>query len=109
MEKDGDEEIGGFTLKSFEYFDPKTVSQAIRLLQKHQGRTKILAGGTDLFLRMRHGALTPEVVVDIKGIKALSRLQYSSQKGLHIGAAVTQAEVQAHSSVRRNYGALAEA
>jgi carbon-monoxide dehydrogenase medium subunit len=96
-------------LKSFEYFDPKTVSQAIRLLQKYQGNAKILAGGTDLFLRMRHGVLTPEVVVDIKGIHALSRLQYSSQKGLRIGAAVTHAEVQAHSAVQRHYGALVAA
>jgi carbon-monoxide dehydrogenase medium subunit len=96
-------------LNSFEYFDPKTVSQAVRLLQKYEGSTKVLAGGTDLFLRMRHGAITPAVVVDIKGIKALARLQYSSQKGLRIGAAVTHAEVQAHSAVQRHYGALAEA
>lgn len=96
-------------LKNFEYFDPKTVSQAVRLLRKHQGSTKVLAGGTDLFLRMRHRAVMPDVIVDLKRIKALSGLRYSGQKGLRIGATVTHAEVESHASVRRHYGALAAA
>lgn len=96
-------------MKNFQYFDPKTVSQAVRLLQKYQGTAKILAGGTDLFLRMRHRVVMPEVVIDLKRIKAISHLRYSGQKGLRIGAAVTHAEVEHHPSVRRHYGALAEA
>lgn len=96
-------------MKNFAYFDPKTVRQAVRLLHKHQDTAKILAGGTDLFLRMRHRALMPDVVIDLKRIKALSGLRYSGQKGLRIGAAVTHAEVESHPSVRRHYGALAEA
>jgi CO/xanthine dehydrogenase FAD-binding subunit len=102
-------DVGRETLHNFAYFDPKTVSQAVRLLHKHQGVAKVLAGGTDLFLRMRHRALMPEVVIDLKRIKALSGLRYSGQKGLRIGAAVTHGEVENHPAVRRHYGALAEA
>jgi CO/xanthine dehydrogenase FAD-binding subunit len=96
-------------VRNFTYYDPKTVRQAVRLLQKHQGDVKVLAGGTDLFLRMRHRALMPAVVVDLKRIRALTGLRYSGQKGLRIGATVTQGEVETHASVRRHYGALAEA
>jgi CO/xanthine dehydrogenase FAD-binding subunit len=96
-------------LKNFTYFDPPTVRQAVRLLSKHQGAAKVLAGGTDLFLRMRHRALMPEVVIDVKRINALHALRYASQSGLRLGAAVTHAEVETHASVRRHYGALAEA
>lgn len=96
-------------MKNFEYHDPKTVRQAVRLLRKHQGVAKPLAGGTDLFLRMRHRALLPDVIIDLKRIKALSGLRYSGRKGLRIGAAVTHAEVENHPSVRRHYGALAAA
>jgi CO/xanthine dehydrogenase FAD-binding subunit len=96
-------------LKSFTYFDPKTVRQALRLLSQHQGSAKVLAGGTDLFLRMRHGALSPDVVIDVKRIPALHALRYSNQQGLRLGAAVTHAEVEGHPSVRRHYGALAAA
>jgi CO/xanthine dehydrogenase FAD-binding subunit len=96
-------------LKNFEYHDPKTVSQAVRLLRKHQGVARVLAGGTDLFLRMRHRALMPDVIIDLKRIKALSGLRYAGQKGLRIGATVTHAEVENHPAVRRHYGALAAA
>ena len=96
-------------MKDFAYFDPKTVRQAVQLLHKHQGVAKVLAGGTDLFLRMRHRAVMPEVVIDVKRINALHALRYTSQSGLRIGAAVTHAEVESHPAVRRHYGALAEA
>lgn len=96
-------------MKDFEYFDPNTVNQAVRLLRKHQGTAKVLAGGTDLFSRMRHQALMPDVVIDLKRIKALSGLRYSRQKGLRLGASVAHGEVEHHPSVRRHYGALAEA
>lgn len=96
-------------MHNFTYFDPKTVSQAVRLLQKYQGTAKVLAGGTDLFLRMRHRAVLPEVVIDIKRINALAGMRYSSQHGLRIGATTTHAEVASHAAVRRHYGALAEA
>ena len=96
-------------MKNFEYADPKTVRQAVRLLSKYQGTAKVLAGGTDLFLRMRHRVLMPDVVIDLKRIKALSGVRYASQKGLRIGAVATHAEVESHPAVRRHYGALAEA
>jgi carbon-monoxide dehydrogenase medium subunit len=98
-------------LKNFAYFDPKTARQAVRLLSKHQGQgtVKVLAGGTDLFLRMRHRVLMPDVVIDLKRIKALAGVRYSRQKGLRIGAVATHAEVENHAAVRRHYGGLAEA
>ena len=96
-------------MKNFEYFDPKTVRQAVRLLHTHQGTAKVLAGGTDLFLRMRHRVLMPDVVIDLKRIKALAGVRYSPRKGLRIGAIATHAEVESHPAVRRHYGALVEA
>ncbi len=96
-------------MKNFEYFAPKTTRQVVRLLAKHQGNAKLLAGGTDLFLRMRQRVVMPEVVIDLKRINGLSGLRYSRQHGLRIGATVTHAEVSDHPAVRRHYGALAEA
>src|SRR5262249_17363310 len=70
---------------------------------------KALAGGTDLFLRMRRRVLMPDVVVDLKRIAELSTLSYSAQDGLHIGATVTHGEVVDHAAVQQHYGALATA
>ncbi len=103
-------------MDNFDYFAPTTLSEAIGLLQEHQSHTttanvevKVLAGGTDLFLRMRHRATTPRVVIDIKRIPELAVLSHSDSGGLHIGAAVCHADVVRHEAVRQSYGALAEA
>ena len=96
----------------FDYFAPATLPEAISLLQEYQGRAaaaKVLAGGTDLFLRMRHRATTPGAVIDIKRIPELAVLSSSDSAGLHIGAAVCHADVVRHEAVRQSYGALAEA
>jgi carbon-monoxide dehydrogenase medium subunit len=58
---------------------------------------------------MRHRALMPDVIIDIKWIPELSSLHYSPEQGLHIGAAVTHAGVVADAEVQQHYGALAEA
>ncbi len=96
-------------MNNFDYFAPATISEAVDLLQQHQGQAKLLAGGTDLFLRMRHRAATPSVVIDIKRIPELAVLSHSASDGLHIGAAVSHADVVDHEAVRQSYGALAEA
>jgi carbon-monoxide dehydrogenase medium subunit len=95
---------------NFDYFAPATISEAIGLLQEHQGQmANILAGGTDLFLRMRHRTVTPEVIIDIKRIPELAVLSHSDAEGLSIGAAVCHADIVRHEAVRQSYGALAEA
>jgi carbon-monoxide dehydrogenase medium subunit len=96
-------------LKNFAYFDPTSVGEAVQLLREHAGQAQVLAGGTDLFLRMRRRALMPDVVVDLKRIAALSELRYSDQEGLHIGATVTHGAVVDHPAVQQHYGALASA
>lgn len=97
-------------MDNFAYFAPATIPEAIGLLQEHQDRqAKVLAGGTDLFLRMRHRATTPAVVIDIKRIAELAVLSHFDSDGLHIGAAVCHADVVRHAAVRQSYGALAEA
>jgi carbon-monoxide dehydrogenase medium subunit len=96
-------------LKDFEYFDPTSVGEAVALLRQHAGSAKVLAGGTDLFLRMHRRVVLPDVVVDLKRIAALADLSYSDQDGLRVGATVTHSEVADHVAVRQHYGALVAA
>jgi carbon-monoxide dehydrogenase medium subunit len=96
-------------LKNFEYFDPTSVGEAVTLLRQHAGSAKVLAGGTDLFLRMHRRLVMPDVVVDLKRIAELADLSYNDQDGLRIGATVTHSEVAAHAAVQQHYGALVTA
>jgi len=41
------------TLKSFQYFHPNTVEEAVQILNKYGDRAKVLAGGTDLIPSMK--------------------------------------------------------
>ena len=59
--------------KSFEYFRPETVSEAIALLKEHGDSAKILSGGQSLIPMMRFRLARPEYVIDIN---RLADLQY---------------------------------
>ncbi len=96
-------------MQNFDYYDPTSVVEAVGLLGQHTGKARVLAGGTDLFLRLRRRALIPEVLVDLKRIPELATLHYSTEDGLHIGATVTHGEVADHPAVQQHYGALVAA
>lgn len=75
----------------FEYLRPKTVQEAISLLRQHDGKAKVIAGGTDLLVQMRAGITTkqpklrPQYVIDIEGISGLDGIDYDEKRGLKIG------------------------
>ena len=55
-------------LPKFEQFRPKTVHDVTRLLDEYGQRARLVAGGTDLFPRMKYGLERPEVIISLKGI-----------------------------------------
>jgi 4-hydroxybenzoyl-CoA reductase beta subunit len=67
-------------LPKFEYFEPKDIKEAVSILQ-NEPAAKILAGGTDLLVNMKHRVERPPVLVNIK---YLSDLNYVRQCNGHI-------------------------
>lgn len=96
-------------MRRFEYLEPHTLRQAIRMLQQHGDTARIVAGSTDFLVRWRAGFWHPDYVVNIQHIPGLSRLAYSRRNGLRMGALVTVQTLEQHPAVRRNYPALAAA
>jgi len=78
------------------FYQPRTVSEAIRLLHKPGGRTCLVAGGTDLVLRAGRS------ITDLVDITRL-RLDYirGSGQGVGIGAATTLAELEQSPHLQR--------
>ncbi len=64
---------------------PATVKDAVALLAKEKGKAFVLAGGTDLLVKMKAGILEPDLVVDIKRIKGMREVRKSAS-GFVIGA-----------------------
>jgi carbon-monoxide dehydrogenase medium subunit len=77
---------------SMEYHAPATLKEAVKLLGSAKGTAHILAGGTDLLVRMRSGFTEPNLIVDIKRIEDMRKIRHRN-KGFRIGAAVSAAEM----------------
>ena len=96
-------------LPEFEYIQPATLAEASEFLASHSVEARPFLGGTDVFVRMRDGSLTPKFLVDVKNLNGMNDLRFDPQAGLTIGAAVNMNRVIASSEVRAHYPLLAEA
>ncbi len=95
-------------LPEFKYLAPRTVKEAIELLSKYGEEAKVLAGGTDLLVRMKQGVLRPKYLISINRIKELS---YIEDRGDHvaIGAATKLRALERSDLIKELFPALHEA
>lgn len=96
-------------LTDFEYFAPKTLSDALDLVGRLGNRAKILAGGTDLIIMMKEKMIKPENVIDITGVEELKGVSYELGKGAVISAGTTISEIERSDILREKYYALSYA
>ena len=101
-------------MKSFEWTNPKTINEAVKLLRVAAPSTDIdeaprpLAGGQDLLTTMKDYTSRPARIVNLKNIPGLNRITLTA-RGLNIGALVTLTELEEHAGVRKSFPGLAEA
>lgn len=92
---------------SFEYLRPKTIPEAIQMLQQHGDAAKILSGGQSLIPMMKLRLARPGILIDINRIAGLS---YVKEEGgyLKIGGLTREAELEVSPLVRSKYQILAD-
>lgn len=91
-----------------QYVAPETTKAAVALLAKAKGSAYVLAGGSDLLVRMKGGFIEPDLIVDIKRIKALREVKKTAS-GFSIGAAVSCAELGENKTLRKAWPGVVEA
>ena len=96
-------------MRPFAYERPTRLADAVALLDGHGPDARLLAGGTDLIIRLRDGSIAPRIVVDVKGITELDDTIRDVDGALRIGARTVMTDIAAHERVRRDFPALAEA
>lgn len=96
-------------MRDFTYHAPASLPEALALLAEHRGKTKVLAGGTDLMLQLQDGLWAPEHVVDVRKIPELNALTFNRPDGLTIGAATSVRRIETSPIVRAEYPQLASA
>src|ERR1700750_1657232 len=90
------------------YESPTTLKAASQLLAKEKGAAYVLAGGTDLLVRLRTGFIEPDLIVDIKRIAA-TRTVAKSATGWKRRAAVTGAERGENAALKKAWPGVVEA
>src|SRR5690348_14562018 len=78
----------------FRYEAPRSLAEAIRLLQEGDGEAKVLAGGQSLVPLMKLRFATPELLVDINNIGGLGYHREDPDGTLHIGALCRHADLE---------------
>lgn len=96
-------------MQYFDYLRPTTVDETVGVLADLGDRARVLAGGTDLLVALRHRAVRPEVVVDIKGLVDLPRPLTETGGRITVGATTIMADLARHPRIRALYPALVEA
>jgi len=75
------------------YYTPRTLEEALQLLNEHTDQARLLAGGTDLIIEMERGVRSPDVIIDISRIPGLDAISLDDQDVIHLGPLVTHNQV----------------
>ncbi|RPG49789.1 MAG: xanthine dehydrogenase family protein subunit M [Gammaproteobacteria bacterium TMED1] len=90
------------------YEAPTTTQEAANLIAREKGEAFVLAGGTDLLVRMKTGLSDPTLVVDIKHIPAMQDVK-TTDSGTKIGAAVSGSRLNANKKLKKAWPGIVEA
>src|SRR6476620_12435869 len=99
-------------MKSFEWVNPSTIAEAVRLLNSSSLGKDIdeaprpIAGGQDLLTTMKDYTTRPTRVVNLKSIRGLDKIQSDGKGGLRIVALVTLNQLEESPLVRRDFPGL---
>ncbi|MEO8006978.1 MAG: xanthine dehydrogenase family protein subunit M [Betaproteobacteria bacterium] len=89
-----------------DYRSPTSAKDAAGLLA--QEGAHVLAGGTDILVKLRAGFVAPLVLVDLKGVPRLRGIE-SDARGWRIGAATPCAEIGEHAGFAAAWPGVVEA
>ena len=95
-------------LPRFDYLEPQNLEAALDLLAAHRDEAKILAGGTDLLVRMKKGLLKPKALISLRSLKELSYIK-DDNTHVRIGARTCLADIISSETVREKARALIQA
>lgn len=91
------------------YFAPRTMEEALSLLLEYQEQARVIAGGTDLLVQMKHGDILPEYIINIRGIPEQDYIVYDDKVGLSIGALATIHSLEDSPLIKEKFDVLAQA
>jgi carbon-monoxide dehydrogenase medium subunit len=93
-------------LMPFDCRYPETLNEAVGMLVKENTRAMLLAGGTDVLVRMKRGDIAPSLLINLKRIGGLDRIE-KSKEGILLGALATIGDIECSPFIRQSHLVLA--
>jgi len=93
----------------FEYVSPQSLQEACALLVQYGDSARVLAGGSDLLVKMKDGLMKPAYLVSLKNLDSLKAIRYETGRGIIIGARASHNEVMNNSLLQEKYRSVCEA
>lgn len=94
-------------MKKFDYLKPKTLEEALSLLNQYGEKAKLIAGGTDVIVMIKQKKMAPEVLISLQEVPGLNRMEYNGS--LKIGPMVTHRAIEKSEIIRKQFTALTDA
>ena len=91
------------------YHTPSSFSDASAIAASSEGKTRFLAGGTDVLVQMRSDIVTPDDLIDVKKIQGVKDIIKNKDDSWTLGIAVTGAEMSEHAEFKKAWPGLVEA
>src|ERR1051326_5003653 len=95
-------------LPEFTFRRPKDVREAAAILAGEGTRAMLVAGGTDLWPKMKRRQLEPRVVIGLRHLADLRSVSGSPEKGVSLGANLTLQELERQPVLIQRYAAVAQ-
>ena len=97
-------------MRTFAHFNPRTLDEAVEILQRYGNKGKVVAGGTDIIGKMKDEILPtyPEALVNIKTVGDLDFIE-PANGGLRIGALTRLDDIARNEVIAKQFTALGEA
>ena len=96
-------------MTNIRYLAPRTLDEAIGAFAAAGSAARIMAGGTDLLVQMRSGAVRPGLIIDIKKIAEMTGIEEAADGGFRVGAAVPGAVLAEHARFGKAWPGVLEA
>ncbi len=93
-------------MTGYEYYKPKTIEEAIKLMGSLEG-ARYIAGGTDVMVLLRQKKIAPRCMISLRNIADLTRIDIKD--GLRVGSAVTHSAIEENEHIKKRYSALNDA
>ncbi len=96
-------------MKAFEYLRPSSLEEACVALADSDGSARVLAGGTDVLVQIRAGALHPGALISLRDVPDLDFVRAEADGGLAIGALTALGTIEHSPDVNERFPAIAQA